>query len=497
MSSRIMFVFLTFVLSVSQYGVARDSPPSCPEPTTGVLVLNTTGKLVLEEENKLIWRTTRPSETVVEAQYDNSGSLVCAALLSGIDAYWPDVVRAIGTKTIALGNPNAKDILFVLGDPMRADVLKEMKEEGQKGELCDADDSVEVLLRRGRALLNLGDAHRESAQTCFELAVKRAPNSVAAHYGTAVVEAALKHTQSAISHYEEVASVRPQFYTARIDLARIFGTIGNNNKEEVLLKNILAENPPLAIQERVLFYLYHFYDSLDRQQDSIDALSRWIAVKKTIRIRCASVGAEKDIVLSSLGGSSADSLIAGASDDLGLRLEEQKSYKEAETYYRDAADAALKSSDDMVGFNSEMGRVRCLRHTGSGNAAQQLCSKWHARLRELGSQLNHAPWRGEELTLARWELSCGDFDKGLDMLHKVAASAASESYDRDPYKVAAPYRAMETIYRAQGEENLAKLAHDTADRLTAASTSQAVAEIVQEAEAIYRKNKAGAASDAK
>ncbi len=452
--------------------IAQSHVPSCPPSNTGqsVSIIHIPEISGLSEQVPVYRRIYEP-DIALEVEYDEHSSLICATPLSGLSLYWPDAVRAMVKKPDMAASIGPKRFLVVLPMPGFADLARDMRDVSLTTGRCIANDSLAKLLRTGRVLLNKNDAKAE-AEKCFELAVEVASDSVAAEYGAAIAGAILKHTNVAIAHYAKLTLLRPQFYEAKIEEARLYGQIGQTERAERVLSPLLTGETPLPIHARVADTLTRLYDQQDRRVDALETKQLWWKDMRSIRDRYSLLGKDYEMFISG--------------EDLGLRLEEQKHYQDAERQYQNVLDLGL--SNDKVSeetrFELDMGRSRCAFQLGDIAMAKNICSRWHDRLREIGPRLELGQWRGESLRQGMWELSCGDFAKGLRLI-RTAAERNRTADHGDPYREAAPYWALETIYRARGEGKLAKLAHDTAEEILARRNLGALDQILPKIESLF------------
>ncbi|MBZ5489705.1 MAG: hypothetical protein LAO76_02090 [Acidobacteriia bacterium] len=318
--------------------------------------------------------------------------------------------------------------------------------------------------------MNRGPKQLENARECLKLAVRAVPDSLAANYGLAITESLAKDTDAAITLLEKVASLRPHFYEARLDRALLYAEIGNRTKEEAELKNMLVEKPPLCIQREIFNKLMRIYDDLNRRADALAAEQSLISSEYQLQ------SVYPELV--------PDSLIAMSEASVGLRFEEQGKYSQAEESYR-AADRNGRALGQSFLFEQAMGRSRSLRQFGDNSSAQLICSQWKASLQQLGPELDAFQWHGKELVFAKWELSCGNLVEGLQMLSRVATNDASTPESLDHFRAAAPYRALETFYRAHGKTRMAELAHESADRILEARTSTVLGRVLKDAAMLF------------
>jgi hypothetical protein len=122
--------------------------------------------------------------------------------------------------------------------------------------------------------------------------------------------------------------------------------------------------------------MVQFYDFRDQKAEALEAKQSWITTNRAIQSRYSPM----------MG----DFFLAVANQDLGLRLEEQKRYSEAESRYQDAINFAIKPDSKVseeLRFTSEMGRSRCLTLLSHAVESQGICSTWKVRLHQLGQEL--------------------------------------------------------------------------------------------------------------
>lgn len=80
------------------------------------------------------------------------------------------------------------------------------------------------------------------------------------------------------------------------------------------------------------------------------------------------------------------------------------------------------------------------------------------------------------------------FCEGLTKIEAVIKHNEDTPDRGDLYRSAAPYLALETIYRARGESKLARLARTTADRLSTERSAEALAQVLKDARPLFRAN---------
>jgi tetratricopeptide (TPR) repeat protein len=470
---------LTFCVLLSCFGSisASEFPPTCPTDSQSGAIpfIHYFQTLQIQGDDAVMFRPPYAMDVVVEAGYDTEGKLTCASPLAGFSVYWPYAIRALSMRP---PRSDAPKLIVIFEDPGQHELFNELKDKLLKATRCGPATHTDILLQLGRVLLIQPNDSVADARTCFELATQRSADSVAAHYGGAIAEARFKQSESAMSLYERVMSERPQFYEAQIQLARLYGNTGHLDKQESLLNGLSKTDVPLPVRLAVSRDLVHFYDLRGKDSEAAAAKQYWITGSQQLQNMYPPLVE--------------DFLLAQENQDLGLRLEAQKRYREAASHYHEAAEIALRPGSkvsEAERFVSGMGESRSLTHMGDLESATALCSAWKTRLHTLGSDLENTHWQGEQLANARWELSCGDFDKGLRMIRDLTELYVRNHKEGDPYRLAAPYRVLETAYRASGETALAKLARATADRILAERNSQIIRQILKEAEPLYRGNR--------
>lgn len=94
--------------------------------------------------------------------------------------------------------------------------------------------------------------------------------------------------------------------------------------------------------------------------------------------------------------------------------------------------------------------------------------------------LNNPHWEGKPLTNARWEFSCGSFDKG------VALAQSEMKAKRRWYLADAPYRALAAACRSRGQSARADEIAAIGERVQATSESAELKGILADADRIIR-----------
>jgi tetratricopeptide (TPR) repeat protein len=441
--------------------VAAQQLPMCPTPerqNTSPSVVRASAGLVLTRDDSFTSRLFPSPQIVLEVEYNESGQMVCAGPLSGLDLYWPYAIDAVSR----LPPKKAGRHIIIFEDPGRVGNRTRSSFDEKDALRCADSDSTDTLLEIGNYLL---DRNRDKeAMQCFTQAVKLAPNSLAANYGAAVCSSRLKQSSNEIQYLERTLALRPSLFGARIAIGQEYNRIGKLDRAVQTLKAVLDDNPPLPTQQRLYGVLISMYDDADLRKEALGAARSFLGVLEELRNRYPPL--VKALELAFGGG------------DLALRFEEQGKHNEAEENYRKAAGY---SKDKLVSeaflFEMELGRARSLRRRGENTAATTVCDYWRRRIRSLGRQLENWHWGGRVLTQAQWECSCGEFTKGLEMI-RAEAKRRPESDT--------PYRLLSNVYRARGESNLAKLAFETAEKIRIAHDRRILNAILEEAEQLYR-----------
>lgn len=467
--------FLCFLLiAFSRICFAQDFPPACSAPNgpNPSPVLHFPQSLELHGDGAFLWRPTYPTGILIDAAYDSAGKVTCASPISGLSFYWPAAIQALSAH---VDKSVSGRFVITIPDPGYAAMQEDMKQPALRA-ACNPGDSLDLLLRKGRVLINR-TGQREQAQQCFAFALSKSPQSVPALYGAAIVEALSGNTASAILHYEKLAALNPLLYEGRINLGHLYVMSGHAEKAKTVFGSLLAETPPLPVQAAAYSRLTQLYDTLGMRKDAASAQKLLLRVQTEIQLR-SSHGANW-IAAYDLYRTSAD---------LALRLEEQRLYSEAEAVYRDALRFGNQSGkiSDANRFELELGRSRCLRQSGDLASARNICSAWKGRIERPDADLNNMQWEGANLTRAKWELSCGDTNRGLEMIQAIIKDDAGSDSGKDPYRAAAPYRALETIFRARGETGRAQMAHELADDVVARKSAQVLQQIFQQAAPLFQ-----------
>jgi hypothetical protein len=96
----------------------------------------------------------------------------------------------------------------------------------------------------------------------------------------------------------------------------------------------------------------------------------------------------------------------------------------------------------------------------------------------LTRDLERDDWGGKGVAAADMELSCGDFNRGLDLIEIEMKRRTMHPYSSgepaDTFFAEAPYYALERAYRAIGRSDLADKAAVTRTRISSADDDGAV-----------------------
>ena len=443
--------------------VTAQQLPMCPtleKMNTSSSVIRPSEKLVLTHDDSFTSRLFSGPEIVMEVGYDESGHLVCANPLSGLDLYWPYAMDSISRIPVESFSRKPGRHIIIFDRPGRVGARSSFDEKEVLR--CADSDSTDTLLEIGNYLVSV-NRHKE-ALPCFTRAVSLDPNSVAASEGAAICSGALRQSSNEIQYLERTVALKPSLFGARIAIGQEYRRIGNFDKAVQTLKELLEIQPPFPTRRRVYGVLISMYDGADLRREALGAARSFVSVLEEIRNRYPPLVKAYELAFDGGG--------------LALRLEEQGLYDEAEQNYQKAAGYSKdKLVSEAVLFDMELGRARCLRRRGEKTAATTACDFWRRRIRSLGRQLENWHWGGRVLTQAQWECSCGEFTKGLEMIR----GEAKRRPDSDT-----PYRLLSNVYRARGESNLAKLASETGERIRTEHDQKILNAILEEAEQLYR-----------
>lgn len=458
------------VIAAAQFCWALDRTPACPAEIKAVhlTVTEYSGELELNPDDELMFGPGS-DRIAVEAEYDDTGRLMCASPLSGSSLYWPYAIHAIAHITDHSQIIHGKRIILFKHPLRQRRHVPAMRPLSR----CSSSQDPATLLRNAMELMWREES--DEAGNCYRLVLLAQPDSPAANFGLAIVEYRAKHVDSSLALIHEVEKIRPEFYEARFFEVGLLKQAGRDDAEQALLTALLAEEPPLPIQMRACDSLTRLYDRMERRTEAKDARRRFVSVQRDLQNRYRA--------------EFADFWAALYLSDLALRLEELKQYEDAERSYREAFDFAREPDSkvsEAVDFELEMGRARCLQRLGNKTAAQSVCSQWGERIRNLGQEIENLHWQGAELVRGKWELSCGDFDRGMATMRNVAQRYSLNKDGRDPYRPAAPFRALEVIYRTRGDWVRARLAREMADRVLTPGKPLSSAEFRRNIDLLFR-----------
>jgi tetratricopeptide (TPR) repeat protein len=303
-------------------------------------------------------------------------------------------------------------------------------------------------LHIGRPIGLDGNGGNELASRCYKYILDRNPSSVAARWGVADI-CLTKKESCAYFYLHSLIDSNPEFVEARQRLGSLRSWSEGDDAYVATLDEALAVDIPLAERVALLNSQAFFLNRLDRIDDAIRVIKKLNASMSELQ----AIYPE------------ATSAYYSQEMDYGL-LEEAKGMEEdaINSYRLGFSSIALnRMVPDSVRYELDLDIARVLRRIGDAVDAQKLCDDWKKRRYKLAS---HSPFihlgiGDDQEALAgevdgRWEFSCGDSEKGLQLIQK-----ASKKYPNS----SAPYRALAQYYYSIGEIEKAREADAMASRL--------------------------------
>jgi len=338
--------------------------------------------------------------------------------------------------------------------PADEETIKAAQLRFSQVESCDAAMDKDRLIREGNR-----DEGRNKAEAykCFQLALSKAPASIAALDGASATCDKTADASCQVYYLAKIVALRPDSYEARERFAVITRTPSDESLNLTELKKILDEDPPPPVQLRALDDLIYRANRAGDTPDEIQYRTKWSEIAR----RYSALYRKKFDAFYSR------TTIVMNDEPLALLLEGAHRYSEAEEIYR--RNLSMISVDPIfqkeVEFDDELGLARALAGQGESTDAARVCSKWKLR-KEFVAGLSDATYglASKPVEAAKWDLSCGKEQEGLALLHNEATAR--------PWMYSA-YIALRDYYYAHGDvQNALKAdgqneqAHRLADQRT-------------------------------
>lgn len=249
------------------------------------------------------------------------------------------------------------------------------------------------------------------------------------------------------SYLESLIASNPQFIEAREALAGERSWPEVENAEHITaLENILKLDLSLSAQVWVLNQRVFTLNRLNQIDDAVFAIKEWnLALSELLAIYPPAASAYYTEAI-----------------QYGLLEEAKGMNSDAINTYREAASIAANDRmvPDSARYEIDLGLARALRNSGYTRDAKVLCDGLSGRWRRLASHPPHHPWERWEDGVGelegRWEFSCGNPAKGLQLIE----GAAKQNPESDM-----PYVALAQYYYSFGKIDKARDAEATASRL--------------------------------
>ena len=393
----------------------------------------------------------------IDAEYDGSGRLACASPVAGSSVYWPYAIAALPQQA---SRPIRQ--VFEFEEPGTARRRENNSGTGNDLRPCDEGVEVTAALERGSRYLN---ARRlNEATQCVDMAIRRSPDSSAAHFLRAILAGQLKDARTNIEEYRQTIALLPMLYEAELSLGQTQWLSGDLGAAEITFQGLAAKTPPLPAQAELYSRLMDVYDSAKRRRDAADAAVHHLDAERQIHLRYPKTYSQ--------------AMLAFDSRTLAIRQEEVGEYGLSAKYFAESVKWSYNERvSEAVRFEADLGRARSLRRLGEPKAALSICDEWHRRIKQVDPQLNNAHWGGRSVVQAQWEFACGDFDKGLRLLQRDMRRRPSSD---------TAYLALEEAYRSRGQSDQADEFRSMGDRVRATHDRALLESILREADELAK-----------
>jgi tetratricopeptide (TPR) repeat protein len=455
MRGKIIAVGLLFVVVVPIV-FANDHEKVPSRPTTALPLLQSKAYFQIPLDELLVpdsdW-----GRFAFLARLDAAGKPTSLLLLSGYTLFLSEISTALREEPFDLRYANQQVIIevslprdpaplpkgrpavIILDNarrptPVDKERIKLAEQRESEVEACTESMSKDDLIRQG----NRDYRHKkraDEAYRCFQLALSKAPTSIAALHGASYTCDTNSEAGCRTRYLAQIVAQRPDFYEVRIALARTCGIPQDQSCTILELGKILAENPPPVVQLRALTDLVFIAQRAGRTEDEIKCREQ---LSEIARRYFALYPNNFDAFYCRIS-------IVMNDGPLALRLEGIHRWAEAEEVYR--RNLSMIAVDPLfekeVKFDHELGLARTLAGKGNNNEARRICSelKWPAKF-IAGLDSAYYGYASRPVEVAKWDLSCGREQEGLSLLQKESAE--------HPW-IYAGYIALRDYYYAQGK----------------------------------------------
>ncbi len=313
-------------------------------------------------------------------------------------------------------------------EKIKAETLRESQVES-----CTASMDEDDLVRQGNRDRVID--RKDEAYRCFQIALSKAPASIAALDGASMTCASKSDAGCRMRYLAQSVAQRPDSYEYRINLALAYDTPQDDSRTTVELRKILAENPPPPVQLNILAFLVFSARGAGDSLGEVQYQRQWSEI------------ARRYFALYPKNFDADYSRIAIVSNDepFALHLEGMHRWEEAEEI--DRRNLSMIAVDPLfekeVKFDNELGLARTLAGQGKERDAAKICAEWKWPAKFIAGR-GTAVWgyASRPVEIAKWDLSCGKEQEGLALLQKESPA--------HPW-IYATYIALRDYYYALGD----------------------------------------------
>jgi hypothetical protein len=445
---------LGLLLLTAPIASAKDLEKVPSPPSTALPVLESTSQVYVPLDELLAGSPGRAFAFL--STLGSDGKPTSLLLLDGDTLFVPEISTALRKESFDLRyanrqviiqgsipgdpaplpkNPRRVIVLENVNQPTQADKqrIEAEKQRESEAEPCTASMDKDTLVREGARNQNRNS--KSAAYRCFQIALSKAPVSIAALEGASWTCDEKSDTGCRVRYLAQIVAQRPDYYGARINLADAYRTPQDQSRTILELREILAENPPPPVQLNILGSLAFTARGAGDTLEEVLYRGQWSDVAR----RYFALYPQKfDAFYSRIG-------IVFNDEPLALDLEGLHRWTEAEEIYR--RNLSMIAVDPLfqkeVKFDEQLGLSRTLAAQGKNKDAARICSqwKWPARL-IAGRGTAFWGYASRPVEIAKWDLSCGKEQEGLALLQKESAA--------HPW-IYATYVALRDYYYSQGD----------------------------------------------
>jgi hypothetical protein len=447
-------VALALLTLISAIASARDRERVPSPPSTALPVLQSTSQVQIPLDELLVRGPNRTYAFL--ARLDAAGKPVSLVLLEGDTLFVTAISTGLSKESFDLHYANQQVIIegsipldpaplpkdrpnvIVLenahqptpadNERIKAEILRESKVKP-----CTAAMDKDDLVREGDR--DQTKNRKDEAYRCFQIALSKAPVSIAALEGASRTYDEKSDIGCRIRYLAQIVERRPDYYEDRINLALAHGTPQDQSRTILELQKILSENPPPPVQLNTLDQLAFIARGVGDSLNEVLYRRQWSEIARRY---FAFYPRNFDAFYSRIS-------IVFNDESLALQLEGMHQWSEAEEIYR--RNLSMIAVDPLfekeVKFDHEIGLSRTLAGQGKKRDAAKICSEWKWPARFIAGR-GTAVWgyASKPVEIAKWNLSCGKEQQGLALLQKESTA--------HPWVYAA-YIALRDYYYAHGD----------------------------------------------